>query len=689
MSIYSELKRRNVFRVAAGYVVLSWVLLQVADVLMDTIGLPDIWGKAVLGLLLIGFPPVLIFSWIFEMTPEGIKREKEIDDDASITSHTAKKLNITVIVLLVIAIGIFAIDKFSGTPVTSSEPVAMTAPPPDAIPVVAVLPLQAFSTEEEGIFLASGLHDDLLTRLARLQSFKVISRTSVMEYADTTKNLREIGAELGASYILEGGLQAIGGNVRINAQLIDAVTDEHLWAQTYNRALTTANLFDVQADIAGAIAGALHATLSPQELKQLSDVPTENLKAYEAFLRGLDLRGMLTMPGLHGAVAAQREATKLDPEFGEAWAALSTALIRQYWEEGAEDGASPNEALVAESKHALERAQQLDPDTASTFLAESYFHYYGFRDYSSALIALGRAEALAPNDFRVNSLRGYLLRRLGRLSESSDALLRAMELNPNGRQLYRETIDTLTGAGRCEEVRAMIADSLQRFPNDDSINAVVAYAIVVCDRDTKAAVEYALKVDVSTLQHLQGVTRLLILDRRYETAIEKLKGARDSWVRRPTVRLMIDNYLTWLYRETGQPALAEQAMRSARNNAEQISDSGLTSLVQLMMLEALQGNPEATRQFGIRAMAAMPNDAWRNTDFSYQIGKTYALAGLADEALLVLGGIRYDNGYHSLSNLHLDPFVDNLRDNPRFQQILDKGQAEVEAALLAVRKESL
>ncbi len=679
MSIYSELKRRNVFRVAAGYVVLSWVLLQVADVLMDTIGLPAIWGKAVLGLLVIGFPPVLIFSWIYEMTPEGIKREKGIAADASITSHTARKLNITVIVLLVIAIGIFAIDKFTGTPVTSTEPVAMTAPSPDAIPVVAVLPLQAFSTEEEGIFLASGLHDDLLTRLARLKSFKVISRTSVMEYADTTKNLRQIGAELGASYILEGGLQAIGGNVRINAQLIDAVTDEHLWAQTYNRALTTANLFDVQADIAGAIAGALHATLSPQELEQLSDVPTENLKAYEAFLRGLESRGMLTMAAIHGTVAAHREATELDPEFGEAWASLSTALIRQYWEEGAEDGASPNEALVAESKHALDLAQQLDPDTVLTSVAESYFHYYGFRDYSSALIALGRAEAIAPNDFRVNSLRGYLLRRLGRLSESSDALLRAMELNPNGRQLYREAIDTLSAAGRCEEVRTMIADGLQRFPDDDGINGVVATAIMACDRDTKSALEYALKVDISTLQFLQRVLSLLILDRSYEGAIETLIDARDGWVQRPTIRLMIDNYLTWLYRETGQPALAEQAVRSARSNAKQISDSGLTSLVQLMMLEALQGNADETRQLGRQAMAAMPNDAWRKTDFSYQIGKTYALAGLADEAFSVLDGIRYDHGYDVLSRLHLDPFVDGLRDDPRYQQILEKGEAQAEA----------
>jgi hypothetical protein len=151
---------------------------------------------------------------------------------------------------------------------------------------------------------------------------------------------------------------------------------------------------------------------------------------------------------------------------------------------------------------------------------------------------------------------------------------------------------------------------------------------------------------------------------------------------------MIDNYLTWLYRETGQPALAEQAVQSARNNANQISDSGLTSLVQLMMLEALQGNADETRQFGKQAMAAMPDDAWRNTDFMYQIGKTYALAGLADESFSVLEGIRYDHSYDTLSRLHLDPFVDNLRDDARFQQILDKGEAEVEAALVAVRKES-
>ena len=688
MSLFNELKRRNVFRVAAGYAVLSWLLLQVADVLKDTIGLPDLWVKAVLGMLVIGLLPVLIFSWIYEMTPEGLKREKEISPETSITSHTAKKLDITVIVLLVIAIGVFAIDKFTMAPanVAAPAPFADTTPSLNVIPVVAVLPLQALSTDEEGIFLASGLHDDLLTRLARLHAFKVISRTSVMEYAGTTKNLRDIGAELGANFILEGGLQAIGGNVRINAQLINALTDEHLWAETYNRALTTANLFDVQADIAGAIADAMHTALSPGEIEQLGGIPTDNLKAYEAFLRGKDFRGRLTMPAIHGSIAAYREAVGLDPEFGEAWADLSLSLIRQYWEEGAEDGASPNKALIDEAKHALTRAQEFDPGTASTLQAESSYYYYGFRDYSSALIALGKAEAVAPNDPRVISLRGYLLRRLGRLGEASDALLRAMELDPNSVSLYRETNDTLVAAARCDEAHALIKDAIRKYPNDEGIVMGYGSVAAVCDRDMKTAIDYVLRIDVSTLQQLQAVTDIFMYSHDTDKAIKALTDARDSWVQRPTISLMIDNYLTWLYRETGQQAMAEQALQSARKNARSISDKGTTSLMQLMMLAAIEGDTEATRRFGDLTIAAMPNDAWRSTEYLHRTGAIYVLAGLMDEAFSTLESIPYDQSYDNLLRLDLDPFLNGLRNDPRFEKLRSKARAQVDAALAAATK---
>lgn len=685
MSLYSELKRRNVFRVAAGYGVLSWLLLQIADVLMDTIGLPDIWGKAVLGLILIGLLPVLVFSWVYEMTPEGVKRESEIAPDSSITLHTAKRLNIAVIVLLVIAIGVFALDKFTAAPLDTAAPTANTASSTAGIPVVAVLPLQALSTDDEGIFLASGLHDDLLTRLARLQAFKVISRTSVMEYANTTKNLREIGAELGANFILEGGLQAIGGNVRINAQLIDAASDEHLWADTYDRELTTANLFEVQADIAGAIAEAMHATLSPMDVEQLGRVPTTNLKAYEAFLRGVEFSEGLTMSDIHGASAANREATELDPEFGEAWAGLAFSLIRQYWEEGAEDGAAPNNSLIEESRQALDRARALDPGSVSTLEAETYFYYYGFRDYSSALISLGQAAAIAPNDVRVISLRGYLLRRLGRVTEAADALLRSLQLDPKSTSLIRETVDTLVPAGRCDEARTLINSGLEQHPNDDGIIISNAYVAQVCDRNMDAVIQSALRVEISTRQQLRRTTGNLIYGRAFDKAIKRLTDARDSWVQRPIVLLMIDNYLSWLYRETGQLELAEQALQSGRNQAAQISDRGVTSLMELMTHAALEGDVEATRQFGEQAMNAMPRDAWRVTGYSYQIGKIYALAGLKNEAFSVLENIRYDHGYTVLTLMEVDPFLNSLRDDPRLQALREKGAAQVEAALLAVQ----
>ena len=676
MPIFKELKRRNVIRVAAAYLVLSWLSMQVADVLMDAFELPVLWSKAVIALLILGFIPVMIFAWVYEMTPEGLKRETEIPPDASITSHTARKLDIAVILMLVVAVGMFALDRFTGAPAAGTPPAeqaaanstATTAGATNKVPVVAVLPLQALSTDDEGIFLASGLHDDLLTRLARLETFRVISRTSVMEYANTTKNLRQIGVELGAAYILEGGLQAIGGNVRINAQLIDAATDEHLWAETFDRKLTTATLFEVQAEIANAIALALHAALSPQEVERLSGVPTQNLEAYRAYLRGSEHRGVLTKPAIEEAVNGLRQAVKLDPDFADAWAGLTASLIRKFWEEGAESGATPDMALREEASLALERAQALGPNNVETLLAEAYFHYYGYRDYAAALVVLGRAEKVAPYDYNVIALRGYLLRRLGQFSEAADALLSAEELNPNNKGLLREIINTLLAAGRCIEASARSTSGTVRYPFDDGILGAAADARLICDQDITAARDFALRVNITTPYQVRLVVKVLIYDRDYHRAIDVLVAARDTWAKDPITRMAIENRLTWLYRETDQPTLSQSSSQAVAETSLALADFGVAGFNELAMAAALRGDISATRELAQQALASIPEDKYIRRNFLYFLVQSYAIAGIDDQALDTFDMIAAEPDGNRNELPMKDPYLASLWDNPRFQQ---------------------
>ena len=276
MSLFKELKRRNVFKVAAAYVIVSWLLLQVSDTLVPALHLPGWFHSGVAFILIIGFPLAMFFAWAFELTPEGIKKEKEVDRTRSISHTTGQKLNYAIIALMSIALAYFVWDKFVAAPGNAVE-LAKASPPVEqngTAPVsrtknpdkksIAVLPFQNRSANEENAeFFSEGVHDELLTNLSKIGALKVISRTSVLNYRDTTRNLREIGEELGVANVLEGGVQRAGNMVRINVQLIDAATDEHLWAEVYDRQLTTENLFAIQTEIANAIADALEATLSP------------------------------------------------------------------------------------------------------------------------------------------------------------------------------------------------------------------------------------------------------------------------------------------------------------------------------------------------------------------------------------------------------------------------------------------
>ena len=673
MSLLSELKRRNVFRVALAYIVLAWLVLQVADVLVDALELPATLSKTVIALLVLGFIPTLVFSWVYELTPEGVKRERDVVRDESITQVTGRKLNLAVLIMLGLAIGLFVTDRFMGPRAPAVVPAA--APPAGGgeVPVVAVLPLQALSTEEEGRFLASGLHDDLLTRLAQLDAFRVISRTSVMEYVGTTKNLRQIGAELGAGFIVEGGLQAIGGRVRINAQLIDAATDEHLWAQTFERPLTTGNLFNVQAEIAAAIAKSLHATLSPREVAVLDEVPTDNLPAYEAYLRGLTAPTDLSRPSMYRTLAAFEEAVDLDPGFAAAWAHLAIANLRIYWEEGGETGTGPDPARREAARAALERAQSLGPRIWQTPLAEAYYHYYGFRDYAAALVALARAEAVAPHNFTIISLRGFLLRRLGRMSEAADVLLRATRGEPNRVGHLRETPITLVRADRCAEALELRQSGLERFPDNTGVIGMAAWVGLFCERDFGYARQLAAGMQVTTRVELASKFELLAFSDDLQAAIAALEQLSPAILRDPVNRLVASNLLAWGYRTAGQPEQAEAALAAALEAAGEIPEHGPGILAHRAVTAALRGDAEATLGLGREALAAMPEDALVRPDIRTEVLRAWAIAGLLEPAMEQLAVLRDESGRTWFALNRYDPMLEPLRQHPRFEELLPPG----------------
>ena len=674
MSLFKELKRRNVFRVLLAYVVFAWLALQVADVLQSTLELPPIWAKGLLGLLAIGLIPALLFSWAYEITPEGLKREADVRRDASITTQTARKLDLVVIVLLVVAIGLFVVERFvyrPTAPVTVQTTVAEApAQPGSDVPVVAVLPLKALSTGEEGTFLASGLHDDLLTKLAKLQAFKVISRTSVMEYVDTIKNMRDIGRELGAGFIVEGGLQAIGGRVSINAQLINAETDEHLWAETFNRELTPSNLFDVQSEIAGAIANALHATLSPGEVERLRSVPTENLEAYRAYLRGLDTHAILTKPALLNTVAAFSEAVRLDPEFAEAWALLARAYLRRYWEEGGEYDANPDPALLVSAQEALARAESLDPENIEIPIARAFYHYYAFREYEPALDELARAEAIAPYDHLVVAMRGFLLRRLGKLQEAAEYLLRALQFSPNNLGHTRETIVTLFDAGRCTEAATQANNALKAFPGDSGITVASAVTKLVCEEDADAARGLTHRVEVTTPSEFMNQFEMLLHLRDYDAAIEKAQVAESQLETDPLMQLTIRNVVAVLTLLGGREEAWTAAVQAATQAAGEVEESGgAFALQQLAMEAALRGEVNETVSLGRRGLEAFPRDRYLKPVYEYRMLQAYALAGAQGAAWDLFEDWAPSAWYTELYLVRLNPLLDTLRADPRFEHV--------------------
>ena len=460
MSFFEELKRRNVVRTAVLYLVAAWLSLQVTDVLASLLPLPKWAGSLVVLLLVLGFPITLIASWVYEMTPEGLKLEKDINHSQSVSHETGRKINTLIIVLLVMAIAVVAMDRL----LPETPAVADTLPPeppstaaenlaPDRS--VAVLPFANRSAREDDSFFVDGIHDDILTQLARIDSLTVISRTSVEKFRGTTQSMKEIGDVLRVKNILEGGVQRAGDRVRINVQLIDVSTDDHLWAETYDRELTTANIFGIQSEISTAIAEALKATLSPEEQDRLQGVPTENLAALEAYFLGKQSMAKRTGAALADAVDYFEQAIELDPDFALAYVGQAASYSLQ-----TDNGnLSPKDASAL-ALPLLDRALKLDDQSAEAYaVLGSGLMRSGDRDAAEA--AFRRALDLGPNYASAHHWYSLLLRSHGEYDAGLKHIQQAIRLDPLSTVLQTNLGTVLFELDRPEEAIAQYKEIVE------------------------------------------------------------------------------------------------------------------------------------------------------------------------------------------------------------------------------------
>ena len=477
-SLFSELKRRNVVRVGTAYVLVAWLIAQAGDLAADNLSFPDWFMPMLLVVLLLGFPIALFLAWAFELTPDGVKKTIEVDLDASITPSTGRRLNVVIIAALTLAVVLLLADRFR-TPSTEVATVQETAAEATAQPgsqaiepasardkSIAVLPFSNLSTDKSTDSFVSGLHDDLLTQLSKVNDLKVISRTSVLGYAGTTRNIKDIADELGVATVMEGGIQRAGDRVRINVQLIDSETDEHIWAETYDRVLTTDNVFDIQSEITRHITTALQAALTPAEETILANRSTDSLAAYEAYLKAKVLleEQNANLGDLAGeAIEAATLAVELDPNFTEAWALLARAYLNEFWYLN-RDPADANAALAA-----IDRARLLQPDSTEVGLMLGLYHYWVNFDYASALTEIDRVLALESGNEKAWAIKGWTLRRAGRWTEALDAMQHAAVLNPNSEENMREVADTLRVLDRYQDAAAWQDAIEKREPGNLSI----------------------------------------------------------------------------------------------------------------------------------------------------------------------------------------------------------------------------
>ncbi len=469
MSLLAELKRRNVIRMAGLYLVGAWLIVQVAGTVLPMFGAPAWVPRTIVIVLAIGFLPALAFTWVFELTPDGLKRDQDVNPAESIAPQTAQRMNRMIIAVLVLALGYFGFDKFVLAPKREAAMLAMAkklaAPTPAArdAKTIAVMPFLNMSDDPKKEYFSDGMTEEILNALAKVPKLEVTARTSVFSLKGQNHDVREIGKMLGVAYLLEGSVRQAGDEVRITAQLIRTDNGFHLWSETYDRKLQ--NVFAVQAELAGAIAQALQLPLGMGGDDGLVTERTDNSQAYALYLQARAAYRARDMPR---SIELLNAALAIDPKFAPAWASLcGSKNLLQFYLPREERARIPQ--ILAEGETACKRAIELAPDLAAAhiMLANLYSNQWRWRDAEEHYL---RAQALAPNDPEFYFAYTDWLGSQGRTEEALAAAQRAVELDPMA-PMYRNLYGYLLSySGRDLECLAQMQAGYALAPSNVYLN---------------------------------------------------------------------------------------------------------------------------------------------------------------------------------------------------------------------------
>ena len=674
-----ELQRRNVYRVAVTYAVVSWVLIQIATQVFPFFDVPNWAVRVVVLLLVLGFPVALILAWAFELTPEGIKRTEDVPLHESIRHHTGRKLLAFAAVAAAIAVALFLV-QFARR---SWTPAQQDSKPAQAIPEksIAVLPFNNLSGEQENVFFTDGIQDEILTNLAKVADLKVISRTSVMLYkAGTPRNVREIGQRLGVTFLLEGSVQRTRDRVRVTAQLIDARTDEHQWAETYDRGL--ADIFAIQTEIAQAITRQLAAKLSPREQAAIES-STRDIRAFDLYLRAKELIKTFHdtddwKETLLQAVRFLDEAISRDPNFALAYCWRTIAHDNLYW-----NGLDRTPARLDLAQASAEKALALVPDLGEAHLAQALVYYHGKRDYTRAFQELALASRTLPNSAEVSYFAGTIARRQGHWDDSVRNLEKAFELDPlNPRNVNGLSVvyDLLR---RYDDEAALFDRAAAANPSTRNYAQLLHAQIELEKGDLKAARSF-LNLLPADYDPNGATTWTRISLSLYERDCDAAARVLASWKKEELVGgagkvVPVSYWQGMIARTSGDRTKAAEAFTGARTAieaqlAKQPDDPML--LATLGLLDAgLARKDEALRE-GRRAVALRPlaDDAVDGATVLSYLAMIHAWLGDVNGALDQLEFLaRIPNGL-SFGQLKYDPAWDTVRGDRRFTAMLNELQ---------------